>query len=214
MTGDRATPRSYPTTWVQSPLRLIARLALHEDLFQILDTHGALGTIGPDFVTRGDTTWEGISGHLRNRLMLSPFHLQSCLYDIRQGTLSARNFAWEFEQRAKDCQMPEVTAKVALVIGLNNDTLTRLNAYITTMAGLDLVGLETAQARLGKIYYPEILTYLKQGNLLNLADAGTGATGLPPPPPQRLANSKGKARANHVRFDDSFTPGIYTVADA
>ena len=78
--------------------------------------------------------------------------------------------------------MPEVTAKVAIIKGLNPDILSRLDAHITNVAGMNTSGLETAEARLGKIGYQQILMYLKQGNLLNLTEQGEGAAGLPPTP--------------------------------
>ena len=83
--------------------------------------------------------------------------------------MPARDFAREFDQRMRDAEVPEVTAKVALLKALNADTLARLDNYITTRGGEDVAGLETTDARIGRISYPQILAYLKQGNLMDLA---------------------------------------------
>ena len=46
-----------------------------------------------------------------------------------------REFAQEFERHAQDVGMAKEDAKVHLVLALNQDTLTHLDAYITMRGG-------------------------------------------------------------------------------
>ena len=54
---------------------------------------------------------------------------------MRQAGTAAREFAREFEWRARDVGMAEEDAKVHLVSVLNQDTLARLDAYVTMRGG-------------------------------------------------------------------------------
>ena len=76
------------------------------------------------------------------------------------GTVT-REFAREFEWHAQDVDMAEEDAKVHLVSALYQDTLTRLNAYITMRGGDEMAHLETIQDQLRHVPYIQILAYLK-----------------------------------------------------
>ena len=65
----------------------------------------------------------------------------------------AREFAREFERHARDTGMAEEDAKVHLVSALNQDTLARLDAYVTMRGGDEMACLETVQDRLRCIPY-------------------------------------------------------------
>ena len=64
-----------------------------------------------------------------------------------------REFAREFERRARDMGMAEEDAKVHLVLALNQDTLTCLDTYVTMRGGDEMARLETVQDRLRRIPY-------------------------------------------------------------
>ena len=72
---------------------------------------------------------------------------------MRQAGTAAREFAREFERHARDAGMAEEDAKVHLVSVLNQDTLTRLDAYVTMHGGDKMAHLETIQDRLRRIPY-------------------------------------------------------------
>ena len=72
---------------------------------------------------------------------------------MRQSGTAAREFAREFERRAQDACMAEEDAKVHLVSALNQDTLARLDAYITMRGGDEMARLETVQDRLRHVPY-------------------------------------------------------------
>ena len=72
---------------------------------------------------------------------------------MRQSGTAAREFAREFERRAWDVGMAEEDAKVHLVSALNQDTLARLDAYITMRGGDEMAHLETVQDRLRRVPY-------------------------------------------------------------
>ena len=78
-----------------------------------------------------------------------------------QAGTAAREFAQEFERHARDVGMAEEDAKVHLVSVLNQDTLARLDAYITMRGGDEMAHLETIQDRLRHIPYVQMLAYLK-----------------------------------------------------
>ena len=65
----------------------------------------------------------------------------------------AREFAREFEWHVRDTGMAEEDAKVHLVSVLNQDTLTRLDAYVTMCGGDEMAHLETVQDRLRRVPY-------------------------------------------------------------
>ena len=78
-----------------------------------------------------------------------------------QAGTAAREFAREFERCAWDAGMAEVDTKVYLVSALNQDTLARLDAYVTMRGGDEMAHLETAQDRLRRVPYVQMLAYLK-----------------------------------------------------
>ena len=78
-----------------------------------------------------------------------------------QAGMATREFAWEFEWHAQDAGMAEEDAKVHLVSALNQDTLARLDAYITMRGGDKMAHLETIQDWLHCIPYVQMLAYLK-----------------------------------------------------
>ena len=78
-----------------------------------------------------------------------------------QAGMATRDFAWEFEQRARDAGMAKEDAKVLLVLALNQDTLTHLDAYITMCGGDQMARLETIQDWLHPVPYVQKLAYLK-----------------------------------------------------
>ena len=78
-----------------------------------------------------------------------------------QAGTAAREFAWEFERHAQDAGMAEEDAKVHLVLALNQDTLARLDAYVTMRGGDKMAHLETIQDWLHHIPYIQMLAYLK-----------------------------------------------------
>ena len=72
---------------------------------------------------------------------------------MRQAGTAAREFAREFERRARDTGMAKEDAKVHLVSALNQDTLARLDAYVTMRGGDEMARLETVQDRLRCVPY-------------------------------------------------------------
>jgi hypothetical protein len=70
--------------------------------------------------------------HLRDRLGCSKLYLKLGLAFLKQETRSMKEFAREFERRARDAEMTEEDAKVLLVGNLNKDALSRLDTYVTT----------------------------------------------------------------------------------
>ena len=60
-------------------------------------------------------------------------------------------------------------SKVHLVAALNEDTLRNLDAYFILQGGEEMARLETMPDRLHCITYMQILSYLKQSNLTDLA---------------------------------------------
>ena len=67
--------------------------------------------------------------------------------------MAAREFTREFERCAWDAGMAEEDAKVHLVSVLNQDTLARLDAYVTMRGGDEMARLETIQDRLHHVPY-------------------------------------------------------------
>ena len=60
-------------------------------------------------------------------------------------------------------------SKVHLVAALNKDTLRKLDAYVTLQGGEEMAHLKTMPDRLHCITYVQMLSYLKQSNLTDLA---------------------------------------------
>ena len=88
---------------------------------------------------------------------------------MRQGKTPTHDFAREFERRARDAEMGAEASKVHLVAALNEDTLRNLDAYVTLQGGEEMARLETMPDRLRRITYAQMLSYLKQSNLTDLA---------------------------------------------
>ena len=86
-----------------------------------------------------------------------------------QGRTPTRDFACEFEHRAQDAEMGAEASKVHLVAALNEDTLRNLDAYVTLQGGEEMARLKTMHDRLRHITYAQMLSYLKQSNLMDLA---------------------------------------------
>ena len=59
-------------------------------------------------------------------------------------------------------------SKVHLVAALNEDTLQNLEAYVTLQGGEKMAQLKTMPNRLRRITYAQMLSYLKQSNLMDL----------------------------------------------
>ena len=72
---------------------------------------------------------------------------------MQQAGTVAREFAREFELHARDAGMAKEDAKVYLVSVLNQDTLTRLDAYVTMRGGDEMAHLETIQDRFHRVPY-------------------------------------------------------------
>ena len=87
-----------------------------------------------------------------------------------QGKMPTRDFACEFEQQAHDMEMGVEASKVHLIVALNKETLRNLGTYITLQGGEEMVRLETMPDRLRHITYTQMLSYLKQSNLMDLAN--------------------------------------------
>ncbi len=79
------------------------------------------------------------------------------------------DYAQEFERRAKDAGYGEEDAKVILAASLNQQTLIRLDTYVTASFPGQIHGTETMMERLARIPYIAMLTFLKQSSLLDLA---------------------------------------------
>ena len=88
---------------------------------------------------------------------------------MRQGKTPTRDFAHEFELRAQDAEMGAEASKVHLVAALNEDTLRNLDASVTLQGGEEMARLDTMPDRLRRITYAQMLSYLKQSNLTDLA---------------------------------------------
>lgn len=79
-----------------------------------------------------ETTWDKMMEHLRDRLGCSRVNLKLGLAFLRQENMPMRDFAREFERRARDAEVVDDDAKVQLVGSLNKETLQRLDTYVTT----------------------------------------------------------------------------------
>ena len=64
---------------------------------------------------------------------------------MQQVGMAMKEFAWEFKWCARDTGMAEEDAKVHLVLALNQDTVSRLDAYVTMCCGDKMARLETIQ---------------------------------------------------------------------
>ena len=88
---------------------------------------------------------------------------------MRQGKTPTRDFAHEFECQARDAEMGAEALKVHLIAALNEDTLRNLIVYVTLQGEEEMAWLETMPDRLRRITYAQMLSYLKQSNLTDLA---------------------------------------------
>ena len=77
-----------------------------------------------------------------------------------QGDRPAREFAREFERKATDAGVKDEDAKATLVTLLNEPTMRGLDQYIILRGEVDSADF-TAEQRLDKVPYKQILTYLK-----------------------------------------------------
>ena len=77
-----------------------------------------------------------------------------------QGNRPAREFAREFERKATDAGVKDEDAKATLITLLNEPTMQGLDQYIILRGEVDSADL-TAEQRLDKVPYKQILTYLK-----------------------------------------------------
>ena len=106
---------------------------------------------------------------MRDHLHCNIFNLSLWVVQTCQGKTPTRNFAREFERQALDAEMGAEASKVHLVMALNEDTLRNLDAYVTLQGGEEMARMETKPDRLHCITYVQMLSYLKQSNLINLA---------------------------------------------
>ena len=67
-----------------------------------------------------------------------------------------------------------------LVNGLNKETLTRLDSYISTTYPAETGSQETIEDRLARVGYHAIISFLQQSNLTFLANNSARSTKLPP----------------------------------
>ena len=67
--------------------------------------------------------------------------------------MSARDFAMEYEQRARDAGVPDDVAKTLLVAALNEETIQRLDSFIAVRLGAKVPLVETCTQRLEWISY-------------------------------------------------------------
>ena len=77
-----------------------------------------------------------------------------------QGDRPAREFAREFERKATDAGVKDEDAKATLITLLNEPTMRGLDQYIILRGEVDSADL-TAEQRLDKVPYKQMLTYLK-----------------------------------------------------
>ena len=77
-----------------------------------------------------------------------------------QGDRPAREFAREFERKATGAGVKDEDAKATLITLLNEPTMRGLDQYIILRGEVDSADL-TAEQRLDKVPYKQILTYLK-----------------------------------------------------
>ena len=77
-----------------------------------------------------------------------------------QGDRPARELARKFERKATDVGVKDEDAKATLITLLNEPTMRGLDQYIILRGEVDSADL-TAEQRLDKVPYKQILTYLK-----------------------------------------------------
>ena len=109
----------------------------------------------------GDTTWGQVIKYVWDQLQCNEFNLHLGVATIWQAGTVTREFAQEFEWRARDAGMAKEDAKVHLVSAIIQDTLTCLATSITMHGGDKMAHLETVQDWLVCIPYIQMLAYLK-----------------------------------------------------
>ena len=108
----------YPDRLGPSAVRSVARMTLSAELYSLLEGDGVLGRRAG--TAAGDTaTWNQLMDHIRDRLGCSKHNLKVGLALLRQNVHSTKDFAREFERRAKDAEMGDEDAKVMLITALN-----------------------------------------------------------------------------------------------
>ena len=143
-------------------------MTLEAELYTALEGDGALGGRMGN-TTTAPAQWDRLMEHLRDRLSCSKLNLKLGLAFLKQETRSMKEFAREFERRARDAEMTEEDAKVLLVGSLNKDALSRLDTYVTTTYPGEVRAKETIQERLRRVSYAAMLGFLKQSNLTDIA---------------------------------------------
>ena len=106
---------------------------------------------------------------MRDHLQCNVFNLSLGVAQMCQGKMPTCDFTGKFEHRAHDAEMGAEASKVHLMAALNEDTLWNLDAYVTLQGREEMVHLETMPNRLRRITYVQMLSYLKQSNLMDLA---------------------------------------------
>ena len=106
---------------------------------------------------------------VRDHLQCNVFNLSLGVAQMCQGKTPTRDFARECEHCACDAEMGVEASKVHLVAALNEDTLGNLDACVTLQGREEMACLETMPDRLHRIMYVQMLSYLKQSNLTDLA---------------------------------------------
>ena len=106
---------------------------------------------------------------MRDHLQCNIFNLSLGLVQMCQGKTPTCDFAQEFECCAHNVEMGAEASKVHLMAALNKDTLPKLDAYVTLQGGEEMAHLETMPNRLHCIMYTQMLSYLNQINLIDLA---------------------------------------------
>ena len=106
---------------------------------------------------------------VQHHLQCNIFNLSLEVAQIRQGKMPTRGFTREFERHACNAEMGAEASKVHLMVALNEDTLWNLDAYIPLQGSEEMACLETMPDRLHRITYVQMLSYLKQRNLMDLA---------------------------------------------
>ena len=94
-------------------------------------------------------------------LNCSKHNLKVALAMIKQGDREMSSFAADFGRRAVDAEMDAADAKVFLLGSLNQETLVRLDTYVSTAFPGETLGKETMQERLAHIPYLTMLNFLR-----------------------------------------------------
>ena len=106
---------------------------------------------------------------MRDHLQCNVFNLSLGVAQMHQGKTPTRDFTRKFECCACNVEMGAEASKVHLMTAMNEDTLQNLDAYITLQGGKEMAHLETMPDRLHRITYAQMLSYLKQSKLMDLA---------------------------------------------